>query len=73
MVDTLEAEYHIVMHMYDFSRNPFDGQILTNGGRVLGVSALGDSLSDASSAAYKACDMIQWKNKYCRTDIGRQS
>ena len=50
-----------------------DGQILTNGGRVLGVSALGDSLSDASSAAYKACDMIQWKNKYCRADIGRQS
>ena len=50
-----------------------DGQILTNGGRVLGVSALGDSLSDASSAAYKACDMIQWQNKYCRTDIGRQS
>ena len=43
-----------------------DGQILTNGGRVLGVSALGDSLSDASSAAYKACDMIQWQNKYCR-------
>ena len=50
-----------------------DGQILTNGGRVLGVSALGDSLSDASSAAYKACDMIQWQNKYCTADIGRQS
>ena len=31
------------------------------------------TLSDASSAAYKACDMIQWQNKYCRTDIGRQS
>ena len=48
-----------------------DNEILTNGGRVLGVSALGDSLSDASSAAYRACDMIRWQNKYCRTDIGR--
>ena len=58
-------------NIYHAGTKKCDEKIITNGGRVLGVSALGDSLLDASSAAYKACDMIQWPNKYCRTDIAR--
>jgi len=47
-------------------------KILTNGGRVLGVTALGDSLQSAITNAYSAADRISWKNKYCRMDIGKK-
>ena len=49
-----------------------DGQILSNGGRVLGVTALGDSLESAISNAYAAVEKISWPSKYCRTDIGKK-
>ena len=49
-----------------------DGKILTNGGRVLGVTALGDTLEDAISNAYAAAEKISWPHKYCRTDIGKK-
>ena len=49
-----------------------DGQIFSNGGRVLGVTALGDSLESAISNAYAAVEKISWPSKYCRTDIGKK-
>ena len=49
-----------------------DGKILTNGGRVLGVTALGDSLEDAIKNAYIAAEKISWPHKYCRKDIGKK-
>jgi phosphoribosylamine--glycine ligase len=49
-----------------------DSKILTNGGRVLGVTALGSSLQDAITNAYAAVDKISWKNKYYRKDIGKK-
>jgi phosphoribosylamine--glycine ligase len=49
-----------------------DGKILTNGGRVLGVTALGDTLESAISNAYAATEKISWPHKYCRTDIGKK-
>ncbi len=49
-----------------------NGKILTNGGRVLGVTALGDSLESAISHAYAATEKISWPHKYCRTDIGKK-
>ena len=49
-----------------------DGKILTNGGRVLGVTALGDSLENAITNAYSAVNNIIWPNKYCRKDIGKK-
>ena len=49
-----------------------DGKILSNGGRVLGVTALGDSLEDAIKIAYAASDKVSWNSKYCRTDIGKK-
>jgi phosphoribosylamine--glycine ligase len=48
-------------------------KVLTNGGRVLGVTALGNSLEDAISRAYYAADKIHWPNKYCRRDIGKKA
>jgi phosphoribosylamine--glycine ligase len=46
------------------------GQIVTAGGRVLGVTALAPSLSDAAGRAYAACAAIQCASKYYRRDIG---
>ena len=49
-----------------------DDKIKSNGGRVLGVTALGSSLEDAINNAYDACNHIRWTNKYHRTDIGKK-
>ncbi len=48
-----------------------DGQIVTNGGRVLGVTAKGADLKAARANAYKAAEWIDFKNKYMRHDIGK--
>lgn len=47
------------------------GQIVTNGGRVLGVTAKGKDLKDARAKAYAATDWISFENKYMRHDIGK--
>ena len=44
----------------------------SNGGRVLGITALGSSLQDAINNAYDACNSITWINKYHRNDIGKK-
>ena len=49
-----------------------DGQnIVTNGGRVLGVTAVGATLKEARANAYKAAGWIEFDNKYMRNDIGK--
>ncbi len=47
-----------------------DGEIVTNGGRVLGVTAKGKDLKEARANAYKATEWIDFENKYMRHDIG---
>jgi phosphoribosylamine---glycine ligase len=46
-----------------------DGQVVTNGGRVLGVTALGNSIAAAKLQAYKAVKCIRWPGAWCRKDI----
>ena len=48
-----------------------DGKIVTNGGRVLGVTAKGKDLKEARANAYKATEWIDFDNKYMRHDIGK--
>ena len=50
-----------------------NGRLLTNGGRVLGVTAVADTLAEAISAAYEKADRISFDNKYYRTDIGARA
>jgi phosphoribosylamine--glycine ligase len=50
-----------------------DGQVVTAGGRVLGVSARADSLAGAVQAAYRAADQISWEGKYLRRDIAHRA
>ena len=44
-------------------------QIVNDGGRVLGVTALGDDLSQAKLRAYQAVKCIRWEGAWCRKDI----
>ena len=48
-----------------------EGNIVTNGGRVLGVTAKGATLKEARENAYKATEWIEFGNKYMRHDIGK--
>jgi phosphoribosylamine--glycine ligase len=46
------------------------GRLLADGGRVLGVTALGDDIDAARERAYRAVDKIDWPQGFCRRDIG---
>ena len=48
-----------------------EGKFVTNGGRVLGVTAKGDTLKEARANAYKATEWVEFDNKYMRNDIGK--
>lgn len=48
-----------------------NGEAVTNGGRVLGVTAKGRDLKEARKNAYEATKWIDFENKYCRNDIGK--
>ncbi|WAC06346.1 MAG: phosphoribosylamine--glycine ligase [Thermodesulfobacteriota bacterium] len=50
-----------------------NGKIVTNGGRVLGVTALGNSIQEAINQAYKAVSKITWEGVYHRKDIGSKA
>jgi phosphoribosylamine--glycine ligase len=45
------------------------GQTVTDGGRVLGVTAIGSDISDAKRRAYEAVKRIRWDGAWCRKDI----
>jgi phosphoribosylamine--glycine ligase len=49
-----------------------DGRVVTSGGRVLTVTAIGESVQQARGRAYEACSRIQFEGMYCRQDIAGQ-
>ncbi len=50
-----------------------DGKLVTNGGRVLGCTAVADTLKDAIEGAYRIVDRVEFANKYYRHDIGARA
>ena len=50
-----------------------DGKLVTNGGRVLGVTKIADTLKEAIDASYAAVEKIRFENKYIRHDIGARA
>ncbi|QLH09994.1 phosphoribosylamine--glycine ligase [Candidatus Nitrosotenuis sp. DW1] len=68
-LDSVDETHAVVFHAGTKLEN---NKVLTSGGRVLGVTALGDSLQSAIANAYSAAGKISWKNKYCRMDIGKK-
>ena len=63
-----DADGYYVFH----AGTKFDekGQVVTNGGRVLGVTAVGKDLKKARVNAYQATEWVEFGNKYMRNDIG---
>jgi len=59
-------------YIFHAGTKELDKKIITNGGRVLGVTALGDTLEAAIKSAYDVTEKISWENKYLRTDIGKK-
>ena len=50
-----------------------ENQVVTSGGRVLGVTALGNNIEEAIGSAYDAVSRIHWEGAYYRKDIGRKA
>ena len=66
-IDAAQATGATVFHAGTALKN---GQVVTSGGRVLGVTALGETFEQAIANAYKAVDQISFEDMYCRRDIG---
>lgn len=58
-------------YVFHAGTKTMDGNIVTNGGRVLGVTAKGEDLKQARANAYAATEWVQFENKYMRHDIGK--
>ena len=63
----------IASHVYVAGAAQKDGQLVTSGGRVLGVTAIADSLKDAIREAYAMAETIRFDNCYYRHDIGARA
>ncbi|GBH33987.1 phosphoribosylamine--glycine ligase [Nitrosopumilus zosterae] len=59
-------------YVFHAGTKKIDGKIVSDGGRVLGVTALGESLEIAINNVYDATEKITWAHKYCRKDIGKK-
>jgi len=59
-------------YIFHAGTKELDKKTITNGGRVLDVTALGDTLEAAIKRAYDVTEKISWENKYLRTDIGKK-
>lgn len=69
-IDSAQADPDIVVFHAGTALRNGDGRIVTNGGRVLGVTALGTTLEEARIKAYEAADKIDFDGKQLRRDIG---
>lgn len=62
-----EDSRHMCFHAGTLEK---DGRILANGGRVLNITARGDTLEEARNRAYAMIDHLDWPEGFCRSDIG---
>ena len=69
----LSIDESVLPHVYVAGAVKEDGVLYTNGGRVLGVTAVENTLPEAIEAAYGMMEKITFENKYCRSDIGARA
>jgi len=72
-IDGLDHEFPANIKVFHAGTALSDEGIVTSGGRVLCVCALGETVTEAQSEAYKACAEITWEDAYLRTDIGHRA
>ncbi|KAB1073245.1 phosphoribosylamine--glycine ligase [Methylobacterium planeticum] len=68
-----EAEASDAVFVFQAGTRAEGGRLLADGGRVLAVTALGDSVMEAQARAYAAVARIDWPEGFCRRDIGRRA
>jgi len=68
-----EAEKEKQVKIFHAGTKYEDKKLMANGGRVLGVAALGSDIIEARERAYNAVDKINWEEGFCRRDIGWQA
>jgi phosphoribosylamine--glycine ligase len=61
------------VHIFHAGTASKDGQILTAGGRVLGVTGLGGGIREAMETTYRAVSLVRWEGVHWRTDIGKKA
>lgn len=71
--ENLAAMEHVKLYHAGTRRGRNCGKLKANGGRVLNVVAMGDTVAQAQQRAYAAVDMIDWPQGFCRRDIGRRA
>ncbi|WP_421882315.1 phosphoribosylamine--glycine ligase [Pacificispira sp.] len=71
-VDGAEADPDVTVFHAGTARNDA-GDLIATGGRVLNVTAVGDTVGAARDSAYAAVDLIQWPEGFCRRDIGHRA
>ncbi len=64
------AQNDDVMVFHAGTKAGLENEILANGGRVLGVTAIAPAIAEAQARAYRAVDRIDWPEGFCRRDIG---
>ena len=70
LINGLDSDFPPTVKVFHAGTALADDSVVTSGGRVLCVGALGDSVSAAQAAAYDACDRIHWDGAFRRSDIG---
>ena len=73
IISGLDSADNVTTKIFHAGTAEKDGQVVTNGGRVLCVCALGDSVTDAQAKAYEVVNKVSWKDVYFRTDIGHRA
>ncbi len=69
----LTIDAGVLPHVYVAGAVKKDGALYTNGGRVLGVTAVEATLPEAVCSAYAMMEKVEFENKYCRSDIGARA
>ncbi|MCY7346745.1 MAG: phosphoribosylamine--glycine ligase, partial [Pyrinomonadaceae bacterium] len=71
VISGLEKSFEDVTIFHAGTKKDSDGKIITNGGRVLGVTASAKTLDEAIKKAYRAVGEISWSGMQYRRDIGK--
>ena len=69
----IEADGEVKKDIYFAGAKLADGKLLTDGGRVLGVTSVADTLEEAIAASYKKVEKIKFENAFYRHDIGKRA
>ena len=72
-ISGLDSDFPAHVKVFHAGTALSDGGVVTSGGRVLCVCALGENVTEAQAEAYRACAAISWEGAFTRSDIGQKA